>query len=425
MCLLDFSLKHYVKILWYYKDNSLNKVMLARQPIFDAHQKTYAYELLYRGEGMDDDAMTATVLSNTLNRFGIDQMTQGKALFINLSKNFLLSDFPDILPQGATVLEVLEDVPADKDVITAIQHWKEQGFTVALDDFISITSEHMKLLPYVDIVKIDILDCTEDLSVIVQELRKFPVKLLAEKVETYEEYELCKKLGFDYFQGYFFSKPTIIINSHTLETNKAQLLNLLSRILEAETPAELETDIAHDLTLSYKLLCYINSASIGLKNNIHSIAHALTLLGLKKLRTWVSMMLMFSLSTEKPDALLALSFSRGRFLEQLAITKQDAQHSSDYFILGMFSLLDAFLDQSLKQAVEAVSLPELVHDGLLQPNSKAACNLCLIQALELGDWTQVDDLCLAIKTDSGQVMTLYAEAIQWADERVSTIHSAA
>jgi len=237
--------------------------MLARQPIFDAHQKTYAYELLYHGESMDidGDVMTATVLSNTLNRFGVEKMTHGKHLFINLSKSFLLSDLPDILPQSSTVLEVLEDVPADQEVIVAIEHWKEQGFTVALDDFISITSDHMKLLPYVDIVKIDILDCLETLDVIVQEIRKFPIKLLAEKVETYEEYELCKKLGFDYFQGYFFSKPTIIINSHALETSKAQLLQLLSRVLDAESPKGLETDVAHDLTLSYKLLSYINSSS--------------------------------------------------------------------------------------------------------------------------------------------------------------------
>jgi len=401
--------------------------MLARQPIFDAHQKTYAYELLYRGESMDidGDAMTSTVLSNTLNRFGVEQMTHGKAIFINLSKKFLLSDFPDILPEDATVLEVLEDVPADNQVISAIQHWKEKGFTIAIDDFISLTSEHMKLLPYVDIVKIDLIDCVEPLDIIVHELRKFPIKLLAEKVETYEEYELCKKLGFDYFQGYFFSKPTVIINSHTLETNKTQLLHLLSKILEAETPADLETDIAHDLTLSYKLLCYINSASVGLKKKINSIGHALTLLGLKKLRVWVSMMLMSSLSTAKPDALLGLSFSRGRFLELLAIAKQNDLHSSDYFILGMFSLLDAFLDLDIKQAVESVSLPELVHDGLLHKDSTAGNNLRLIKALELGDWAHVDSLCHAIEIESEQIMALYAEAIQWSDERVSAIHSAA
>jgi len=405
----------------------LNKVMLARQPIFDAQQHTHAYELLYRGDTMDidGDTMTATVLSNTLNRFGIEKMAHGIPVFINLSKTFLLSDLPDLLPYETTVLEVLEDVPADDEVIAAIQHWKQKGFTVAIDDFISITSDHMKLLPYVDIVKIDLIDCVEPLPVIVKELRKFPIKLLAEKVETYEEYELCKKLGFDYFQGYFFSRPTVIINSHTLESNRAQLLHLLSRSLEAETVNELESDISHDLTLSYKLLCYINSASIGLKKKIDSISHALTLLGLKKLRTWVSMLLMSSLSTTKPDALLALSFSRGHFLEQLAIIQHDDKHSNDYFILGMFSLLDAFLDQDLNQAVESVSLPTLVHEGLLHNDSSAGRNLRLIKALEQGDWASADRFCHAINLECEQIMALYAEAIQWSDERVSAIHSAA
>lgn len=406
----------------------MKKAMLARQPIFDIQGKTHAYELLYRGESMDidGDTMTATVLSNTFNRFGVESMTQGKPIFINLTKDFLLSDLIDLLPPETTVLEVLEDVPADEEVIAAIQHWQEKGFTVALDDFISITSDHMKLLPFADIVKVDIMDCSEPLDVIVQEVRKFPIKLLAEKVETYEEYELCKKLGFDYYQGYFFSKPTIILDSQALDTNKAQLLQLLSNVLEADSPKDLETDIAHDLTLSYKLLCYINSASVGLKQKINSIGHALTLLGLKKLRAWVSMMLMSSLSSGKPDALLALSFSRGRFLEQLAVLLDpDDPHTSDYFILGMFSLLDAFLDQDIEQAIESVSLPKIVYEGLLNKGSKAGRNLHLIQALEQGDWGQTEDLCHALGIGNEQMMSVYEEAIQWSDERVATILSLA
>jgi len=343
--------------------------MLARQPIFDSNQKTYAYELLYRGRNADGDAMTATVLGHMLNRFGIDATSGGNPVFINLSKQFLLGDLPSLLPESQTVLEVLEDVPADEDVIAAMQYWKAQGFSLALDDFISVNAQQMKLLPYADIVKIDLLDCEDELEELVQEIRKHPVKLLAEKVETYEQYERCKKLGFDYYQGYFFSRPSLLVDSQNLTTNKASLLQLLSRILEAENPKELEFDIAHDLTLSYKLLCYINSASVGLRKKVDSIGHALTLLGLKKLRIWVSMMLMASLSEGKPDALLSFSFIRGRFLEQLA-ESVNAEHANDYFILGMFSLLDAFLDQDITSATENISLPELVREGLLNNNSQ-------------------------------------------------------
>jgi len=256
----------------------MKKVLLARQPIFDAQQATYAYELLYRGDLTADaggDAMTATVLSNTLNQFGMDTVTDGSPVFVNLSRHFLLSEFPKILPPDRTVLEVLEDVPADEDVIASMQYWKGKGFTIALDDFVSVNSAHMSLLPYADIVKVDILDYEGELESLVQTLKNEQVKLLAEKVETYEQYELCQQLGFDYYQGYFFSKPSLMVDHKSLDTNKAQLIQLLSRTLEAESPKDLERDIAHDLALSYKLLCYINSASVGLRKKIDSIGHAL------------------------------------------------------------------------------------------------------------------------------------------------------
>jgi len=403
----------------------LKTVLLARQPIFDIHQKTYAYELLYRGDAMNigDDAMTATVLCNTLNQFGMDAITDGSPFFINLSKEFLLSDFPNLLPTESVVLEVLEDVPADDDVIAAMQHWKEKGFTIALDDFVSMNSEHIKLLPYTDIVKVDILEYEGKLDEIVHELRQTKVKLLAEKVETHEQHELCKELGFDYYQGYFFSQPSLMVEHHSLDTNKAQLLQLLSRTLEAESPKELENDIAHDLALSYKLLCYINSASVGLRKEIHSIGHALNLMGLNNIRTWVSMLLMASLSKDKPDALLSLSFTRGRFLELLAISLGEPKKANDYFILGMFSLLDALLDQDIADATESISLPDLVHDGLLNKESNEANKLELIRALEQADWPRLSELLQLIGIDDEQMSSLYSESVQWADERMSLISS--
>lgn len=403
----------------------MKTVLLARQPIFDIHQKTYAYELLYRGDAMNigDDAMTATVLCNTLNQFGMDAITDGSPFFINLSKEFLLSDFPNLLPTESVVLEVLEDVPADDDVIAAMQHWKEKGFTIALDDFVSMNSEHIKLLPYTDIVKVDILEYEGKLDEIVHELRQTKVKLLAEKVETHEQHELCKELGFDYYQGYFFSQPSLMVEHHSLDTNKAQLLQLLSRTLEAESPKELENDIAHDLALSYKLLCYINSASVGLRKEIHSIGHALNLMGLNNIRTWVSMLLMASLSKDKPDALLSLSFTRGRFLELLAISLGEPKKANDYFILGMFSLLDALLDQDIADATESISLPDLVHDGLLNKESNEANKLELIRALEQADWPRLSELLQLIGIDDEQMSSLYSESVQWADERMSLISS--
>jgi len=403
----------------------MKKVMLARQPIFDAHEQTYAYELLYRGDihNVSDEAKTAVVLSNTLNQFGMDTVTDGSPIFINLSKQFLLSEFPNLLPPERTVLEVLEDVPADEDVIAAMQYWKDKGFTLALDDFISVNSQHINLLPYADIVKIDILAYEGELETLVQELRQYPIKLLAEKVESYAQYKLCKKLGFDYYQGYFFSKPALMVDHHALDTNKAQLLQLLSRTLEAESPKDLESDITYDLALSYKLLCYINSAAVGLRKEINSIGHALNLMGLDNIRVWVSMLLMASLSKDKPDALLALSFTRGHFLEQLALLLQDDENANSYFILGMFSLLDALLDQSIEQAIESISLPELVRNGLLHEDSDPANRLNLIRSLEKTNWTKLAELLRTVGINDEQMSLLYSESVQWGDQRMASINA--
>jgi len=406
-------------------DISVKKIMFARQPVLDSRLETYAYELLYRGSVSDvgDDAMTATVLSNMLNRVGMDSVSNGQPVFVNISKKFLLGEFPKILPSDKTILEIKEDVSGDSDVVASMQYWKGKGFKLALDNFSGMESRHSLLLPYADIVRIDVLAYQGELQDLAQNLRHYPVKLVAEKVETRDQFELCKKLGFDYFQGYHFCKPSIMLDQRSLDTSKTQLLQLLSQILAAESPMELEYDIAHDMALSYKLLRYINSASIGLRKQVDSIGHALTLMGLDKLRVWVSMLLLSSLSKGKPDALLVLSFCRGRFLEQLAARHNNRHQSNNYFILGMFSLLDALLDQSVAHVVKSMSLPGLVRDGLLHHSSDPAIRLDLIRAMEKGDWAQLDSLLESVELNDETIASIYTEAVQWADEKITLLNS--
>jgi len=403
----------------------VKEIMLARQPVLDSKQETYAYELLYRGNFPDigDDAMTATVLSNMLNRVGIDSVANGLPVFVNISKKFLLGEFPKILPPDRTILEIKEDVPGDADVIASMQYWKSKGFKLALDNFSGMESKHSTLLPYADIVKVDVLAYQDKLEELMNQLRNYPIQLVAEKVESLDQYELCKKVGFHYFQGYFFCKPSIIRDQQSLNTNKTQLLQLLSHILTAASPMELEYEIAHDMALSYKLLRYINSASVGLRKQVNSIGHALTLMGLDKLRVWVSMLLVSSLSKGKPDALLLLSFCRGRFLEQLAANHNDASQSNDYFILGMFSLLDALLDQDVTHVVKSMTLPELVRDGLLNHSSDPAIKLNLIRAMEKGDWAQLDSLLDSVELNDKKITSIYTEAVQWAEEKITLLNT--
>ncbi|MDQ6971540.1 MAG: EAL domain-containing protein [Mariprofundaceae bacterium] len=401
------------------------QTMLARQPIFDCKDRVHAYELLYRGprSGVNGSTMTASVLNKALNNLGLHSVADDKLIFVNFSRALLLSDLPGLLPPDKTVLEVLEDVPADAEVIDALRHWKELGYTIALDDMISINGAHRALVPLADIIKVDILDVQDDLAELVAGLRRHPVSILAEKVETQEQYRQCKSLGFDFFQGYFFCKPSLMLNQHHLDTHKTQLMHILSQTFDADSPKELEHDIAHNMSLSYKLLCYINSAHIGLRSEIDSIGHALILLGMNKLRVWFTMLLMSSISGNKPDALIILSFCRGRFLELLAEHRQEKQQGNDYFILGMFSLIEAMLDQSVEQALESISLPTLVREGLLNEASTASQRLGLLRAIENGEWDELEERCRSDGLDEDAVSSIYAESIRWADERFAFLKS--
>jgi len=406
-------------------NDETSQVMLARQPIFNRNKDIHGFELLYRGDlkNISDDAMTATVVNQALYKFGVDTVSNGTPFFINLSKTFLSSDFPKLLPAKQAVLEVIGSVHIDSSVIDSIQRWRDKGFTVALDDFVSMESLASKLLPYVDIVKVDILNFEGRLEELVTTLRKHPVKLLAERVETYGQYELCQKLGFDYFQGYFFSKPSLIVKHQHLETSKIKILHLLSKILNAQHPHEFENDIAHDLALSYKLLCYINSAAIGLRSRVDSIRHALNLIGLKNIQMWLSMLLLASLGEKKPKALLHLAFTRGKFLESLALEKQEQPQKNDYFILGMFSLLDAILDLEMDTALQPISLPVLVAKGLQDTDSNAAQRLQLITAMEQANWQDVSKKLEQLNLSEETASNLYSAAVTWADEQLIAMHN--
>lgn len=407
----------------------MSEIMLARQPIFDANANTVAYEILYRSvdaqlhcaSRLGDVELTAQVLSNVLNEMGLANLCEQHQLFFNISRDFLLGDYPSLLPAGQSVLEVLEDVEVDDNTIAAIKAWKSKGYTIALDDFVSIANDQARLIQYADIVKVDLLGLNgEDLAAMVKALRKFPVKLLAEKVETQEMYEQCRQLGFDYFQGYFICKPKLVV-SKSLPSNKLQLLQLLDRTLRAESTNELQFDITHDLALSYKLLKYINSAAMGLRTRIDSIPHALNMLGVKNIRLWLSIILLSSFSQDKPPELMTIALSRGRFLELWAEKYGQPALKSDYFVLGMFSTLDALLDQNMMEITGNMSLPQCVSNGLLDMSSIEATALELICAIEMAAWSDVARLAQRLQTPENQLSALYVEATAWADTRLKAL----
>jgi len=393
-----------------------NNVFLGRQPIFDRHGEVEAYELLFRSgassgssAGMfDGEHATATVLVNALMHFGLQRVSGGKQLFVNGTYDFLTGDHPSLLPPDQVVLEVLEDVEPDTRVVESCRKWKEMGFRIALDDF--LYAPHLQpLVEIADLIKVDIsLLPAGGLKEEVGKLKGYRGRLLAEKVETPEQHQEALDAGFHLFQGYFYCKPETMDNQ-SISVSQARALEILQRAMMVEAPQDMEEVLARDLALSYKLLKYINSVGFGLRVKVNSVSHALGMLGLRNIRTWLSIVVLSQASVDKPAELMKQALLRGRFLELLAESGQDAGRKSDYFVLGMFSLLDALLGLPMKRILQELCLPDLVEAGLADMNSSSAQLLALVELLERGDPPPSE------LGGDGRYAGLFMDAISWAD----------
>jgi EAL and modified HD-GYP domain-containing signal transduction protein len=388
-----------------------NHFFLARQPILDRNLKLYAYELLFRSSsencapaGLDDDAATAQVLTNAME-IGIDRLSRGHITFINLPRQFLLD--PDLLPiePVRVMLEILEDVVPDDDVLAGV----ETGFKIALDDVVESES-YDRLMPMVDTVKIDIRAMPEDTwAAQIGRIKTYGCKVLAEKVETEEEFQTLKALGVDYFQGYFFARPRIV-SGRRLPTNKIALLRLLARISDPDTDLEeLQSLISQDVGLSVRALAYVNSAANALNRKIDSIKEAIVYLGRGVIRNWVVLYIMSGVDG-KADEIVTMGLVRGRLCELLA-EHCGLANADSYFTVGLLSVLDALLDVPLEEALKYLPLPEDMQDALINREGDRGEALSCALSLEAGDAGSVDFRNL----DAMELADIYMSAVQWAD----------
>lgn len=393
-----------------------NEIFIGRQPIFDRELNVVAYELLYRNSQTnfaditDGEHATMQVLNNAFMEIGFDDLVgEGKA-FLNMPRGFILGEFTLSLPKDRVVLELLENIEVDADVIDAVQALSDQGYTIALDDFVY----HEKLKPLVrlaSIIKIDLMALSEDeVTRHVSLLKQDDVSLLAEKVETLEEFEKCKVLGFEYFQGYFFSRPQVISGAK-LPTNRLAILQLVGKIYDPDvTYTELEQLISQDVTLSYKLLRVINSAAYALPRKIDSMKHALTILGIKNIRNWTSM-IAFSGVENKPSELFNVSMMRAKMCELLALGLGQKDADS-YFTVGLFSNLDALMDQPLIDLVEPLPLAKEMKDALLTQSGAMGEVLHCVLAYEGGNW---DEVCVD-RLKPAEIRQAYVDSLHWSRE---------
>jgi len=390
-------------------------VLVGRQPILSPTLKTIGYEVLYRNCELEEAIFTneavatATVLLNTYLDIGLEHVVGSHLAFLNIPEQFLLERHCEALPKNRVVLEILENIEPTPQVIEALTSLAQQRYTIALDDF----TYHDRFRPFLevaDIVKIDVLGKSEEqLRKEIAPLRDYRARLLAEKVETQQAYEMCKQLGFFYFQGYFFFRPDIV-RGRAIPANQIALLELMGKIQDPSIPfTKLVEHIRNDLSLSYKVLRYVNSAYVGIPNRVESIEHAACMVGIDRIRTWSTLIIMASGKTQATE-ILVIALVRAKMCERLG--QRLGSHSPEkYFTLGLLSVLDALYELPIEEILEKLSLAEEVAEALTTGTGKMGLVLSCVKAYEEGEWMELKQLQL----EPSIIRDVYLEAIDWAN----------
>lgn len=400
----------------------MQEIFVGRQPIYNNQLGIFAYEMLFRtgevnaaGDDLDKDGATSQVIINTFLDMGLDNLVGNGMACINLTERFLISEDALPIPADRVILDIHTDINTNESTLDALAKLKLAGFTLAIEDTPD-TPGFNKLLEQADILKLNIRENSiDDLKSRINSLKKFKLKLLADKVETLDEYDTYADIGFDYFQGYFLSKPRII-KGKTLESNKLSVMQLLSTLHSDKSDIdEVEKAISADLTLSYKLLKLINSAFFNLPNDVDSIKRAVVFLGRKKLTSWASMLALSSLGNQ-PTSLIKIGMVRAKVCELIA-NKFGLKDEDQYFTAGMFSALDILMQRSIESLIEPLPLAGEVKRGILEHKGNIGVLVKCSKLLETSDATRIN-----IKGISkAELAAMYLEADQWAEGVTRTI----
>jgi EAL and modified HD-GYP domain-containing signal transduction protein len=370
---------------------------LARQPILDRKESLCAFELLFRSANkteagvVDDTHATAQVMLNAFGDMGIASVLGAHKGFINLDAEFLHSDMVELLPKNQVVIELLETIEIDEAVISRCRDLKAMGFSLALDDVLRLGDDIKPLLGIVDVIKLDLTQIAPaELPVLVKEFKKYPTKLLAEKVEDREQADACMEMGFDLFQGYYFARPEMLSGKRA-DASKMVLLRILTLMLGGAENDKIVNAFKEHPTLSYNLLRMVNSAGNNLAVKISSLGHGLMVLGRRALQRWVQLLLYASKEGTKVSPLMQLAATRAKLMELVA--RQIREHDLDYaeraFMVGMLSLLDILMDEPLHDIVARMSLQEDIEAALLQRSGDLGELLSLCGEIESCDTAAV------------------------------------
>lgn len=390
---------------------------VARQPILTADEKVFGYELLFR-DGVenyfresDADSASRHTLDTSL-QIGLETLCDGRRGFVNCTREVLLKDYMTLLPSPLAVVEVLESVPPDDLVIAAIQRLKQAGYLIALDDFV-VDDPRMVLTEMADIIKVDLrLTPLPKAAAMVKKHGQRRSRLLAEKVETREEFVAAKAAGFVYFQGYFFRHPEVL-HAKEIPANRLNCLRLLKTVSEPEVNVrDLEAIIKQEASVCYRLLRYLNSAAFAIQNEVHSIRHALTLLGEREVRRWVRLVATLTAGENRSSELLVSAMVRARFCELLS--PKVPHGDSDLFLMGLLSLIDAIMEIPMTQVLENIPVDHDTKAVLLGEDGKLRPLYDLMIARETGNWDGMTNHARKLGLTDKEVSLAYWNAMQWA-----------
>ncbi len=390
-------------------ENRSDTIQIGRQAILDRELNVFAYELLYRdADGRcnisDGDHATSVTLLNAFMEIGLERITGPHKAFINLTRRFFVDLPPIPFPANRVVLEVLEDVAVDDALIAGVSKMSADGFELAMDDY-AFQREFDDILPLVNYIKVEISDgIIPELKRRLPELRATGAKLLAEKVETAEQFEQLKAMGFDYFQGYFFARPDLV-KSDRLKENAAMVIQLLARLNDPSVPMdEVVRLVSQDPALSYKVLRFINSAAVGLRAKVDSIQRAVVLMGLQRIRAWATLFALAGLDN-KPMEILNIGLLRANLCENLAKLCSIGEPDAAYTV-GLLSVVDAMLGQPMDELMAELPLPAETKDAITLHDGPHGKLLRLAIQMERNEWAgeQCSDVPLA------DLMEAYAES---------------
>ncbi len=408
--------------------DSRDRAYIARQPILDASGRIFGYELLYRASGVAahceelHERAAARVLNDAIITIGLETLTSNSRAFINFTEEMLVTDLATLLPPSQVVLEVLEGEDIGRDAVAACKQLRERGYVLALDDFTVGTSAEA-LLPYVSFVKVDVLSTSPEER---EEIRKIlPAKatLLAEKVESAQVFEDMRTRGYQLFQGYYFCRP-VTMSGEALSTRHLAYARLLATLNSPHVSVgSVEDLIKHDAALSYRVLRCVNSAGFAVRREISSIRQALVMMGLDRIRKWASVWAMAGLSQGSNPELVTTAVLRARSCEMLGSDVSGGGDASEFFLLGLCSLIDAMLGRPMEQVIAELPLSDAVRTALTGGQNLERSVLDAVVAYERGDWDEASRLGSRAGLAADRLPAAYSDALQWARE-ISTVMAA-